>query len=52
MTDPKFSHFDETGGISMVDVDSKQPTRREAVESATVRMTPKTLKKLIDRTLP
>ena len=52
MTDPKFSHFDETGGISMVDVDSKQPTRREAVASATVRMTPKTLKKLIERTLP
>ena len=52
MTDPKFSHFDETGGISMVDVDSKQPTRREAVASATVKMTPKTLKKLIERTLP
>jgi cyclic pyranopterin phosphate synthase len=52
MTDPKFSHFDETGGISMVDVDSKQPTRREAVASATVKMSPKTLKKLIERTLP
>lgn len=52
MTDPKFSHFDETGGISMVDVDSKQPTRREAVASATVKMTPRTLKKLIERTLP
>ena len=52
MTDPRFSHFDETGGISMVDVDSKQPTRREAVASATVKMTPKTLKKLIERTLP
>ena len=52
MTDPKFSHFDETGGISMVDIDSKQPTRREAVASATVKMTPKTLKKLIERTLP
>jgi cyclic pyranopterin phosphate synthase len=52
MSDRTFSHFDETGGISMVDVDSKQPTRREAVAAATVRMSPKTLQKLIDRTLP
>ena len=52
MSDRSFSHFDETGGISMVDVDSKQPTRREAVASATVRMSPKTLQKLVDRALP
>ncbi|HEY3055608.1 MAG TPA: cyclic pyranopterin monophosphate synthase MoaC [Thermoanaerobaculia bacterium] len=52
MSDRTFSHFDETGGISMVDVDSKQPTRREALAAATVRMSPKTLQKLIDRTLP
>jgi cyclic pyranopterin phosphate synthase len=52
MSDRTFSHFDETGGISMVDVDSKQPTRREAVAAATVRMSPKTLQKLIDRALP
>jgi cyclic pyranopterin phosphate synthase len=52
MSDRPFSHFDETGGISMVDVDSKQPTRREAVAAATVRMSPKTLQKLIDRALP
>ncbi len=52
MTDRTFSHFDETGGISMVDVDSKQPTRREAVAAATVRMSPKTLQLLIDRALP
>lgn len=52
MSDKTFSHFDETGGISMVDVDSKQPTRREAVATATVRMSPKTLQKLINRALP
>jgi len=47
-----FSHLDETGGISMVDIDSKSPTRREAVASARVKMSPKTLQKLIDRALP
>ena len=52
MNDRTFSHLDETGGISMVDVDSKQPTRREAVAMAKVRMSPKTLQKLVDRALP
>jgi cyclic pyranopterin monophosphate synthase len=52
MTDRTFSHLDETGGISMVDVDSKQPTKREAVAAATVRMSPDTLKKLVERALP
>lgn len=48
----EFSHFDETGGISMVDVGSKRSTQREAVAVATVRMQPATLKKLIERALP
>ncbi len=52
MSDRTFTHLDETGGISMVDVGSKSTTHREAVASATVRMSPKTLKKLIDRALP
>jgi len=52
MSERKFSHLDETGGLSMVDIDSKQPTHREAVATATVRMSPKTLQKLIDRALP
>lgn len=52
MSDRTFSHLDETGGISMVDVDSKQPTRREAVAMAKVRMSPRTLQKLVDRALP
>jgi cyclic pyranopterin phosphate synthase len=48
-----FSHLDETtGGISMVDVGAKRATAREAVAVATVRMSPKTLGKLIERALP
>ena len=43
-----FSHFDETGGISMVDVGTKRSTQREAVAVATVRMRPETLQKLIE----
>jgi cyclic pyranopterin phosphate synthase len=47
-----FSHLDETGGISMVNVGAKKVTEREAVAVATVRMTPATLKKLIEQALP
>jgi len=47
-----FSHFDETGGISMVDVNAKRTTHREAVAVATVRMLPETLTKLIEQALP
>ena len=47
-----FSHLDETGGISMVNVGAKKSTQREAVAAATVRMTPSTLAKLVDRALP
>ena len=47
-----FSHFDETGGISMVDVGAKRSTQREAVAVATVRMRPETLRKLIEQALP
>jgi len=47
-----FSHLDETGGISMVDVGTKRITHREAVAAATLRMQPSTLQKLIDRALP
>jgi len=47
-----FSHLDETGGISMVNVGAKRTTAREAVAVATVRMKPETLKRLIERALP
>ena len=48
----EFSHLDETGGISMVDVGAKRVTAREAVAVATVRMKPQTLAKLVERALP
>ena len=47
-----FSHFDETGGISMVDVGAKRTSSREAMAMATVRMKPDTLRKLIEQALP
>ena len=47
-----FSHLDETGGISMVDVGAKRVTQREAVAVATVCMRPETLRKLIEQALP
>ena len=47
-----FSHFDETGGISMVDVGRKRATHREAVASATVKMSRATLTKLVEQALP
>lgn len=52
MSDREFSHLDETGGISMVDVGIKRSTFREAVAAATIRMSPSTLKKLAERALP
>jgi cyclic pyranopterin monophosphate synthase len=52
MTSRDFSHLDETGGISMVDVGAKKATVREAVATATVRMSPKTLSKLVAQALP
>ena len=52
MTNNTFSHLDDTGGISMVDVGAKRSTMREAVALATVRMSPETLHKLIDQALP
>jgi cyclic pyranopterin phosphate synthase len=47
-----FSHLDETGGISMVNVGAKKSTQREAMASATVRMSPATLTRLMERALP
>jgi molybdenum cofactor biosynthesis enzyme len=34
MADKDFSHLDETGGISMVNVGAKRSTQREAVAAA------------------
>ncbi len=52
MAGKDFSHLDETGGISMVNVGTKKSTQREAVAAATVRMSPATLTKLMARALP
>jgi cyclic pyranopterin phosphate synthase len=52
MAGKDFSHLDETGGISMVHVGAKKTTQREAVATATVRMSPATLGKLLERALP
>lgn len=52
MAGKDFSHLDETGGISMVNVGAKRTTSREAVAAATVRMTPATLGKLLQSALP
>ena len=47
-----FSHLDADGAISMVDVGEKKVTSREAVASATVRMSSSTLALLIEQALP
>jgi cyclic pyranopterin monophosphate synthase len=47
-----FSHLDETGGVSMVHVGGKKATTREAVATATVRMSKDTLRKLVERAMP
>ena len=47
-----FSHVDDQGGISMVDVGAKGVTSREAVAAATVRMSRATIEKLRARALP
>ena len=52
MAGKTFSHLDETGGISMVNVGAKRSTQREAVAAATVRMSPDTLTRLMERALP
>jgi cyclic pyranopterin phosphate synthase len=43
-----FGHFDEKGRAVMVDVSGKAPTLRTAVASATVRMSPETLARVLE----
>ena len=40
---PKLSHYDDSGGASMVDVSDKQPARRTATASAFVDLSPAVL---------
>jgi cyclic pyranopterin phosphate synthase len=44
MTTKKLSHVDEQGRARMVDVGAKEPSEREAVARATLRMLPDTLR--------
>ena len=48
MADRKLSHLDEKGRAKMVDVGGKNETAREAVAEAFVKMSPATLKLVID----
>jgi cyclic pyranopterin phosphate synthase len=48
----QLSHLDADGAISMVDVGTKTPSRREAVAVARVRMSAETLQLLRDQALP
>ena len=49
---PTFSHLDEKGRLSMVDVGAKNVTRREATASCTVKMSVATMDLLVARALP
>jgi cyclic pyranopterin monophosphate synthase len=44
----ELSHVDESGAIKMVDVGGKPPSRRRAVASAQVQMSPQTSRRLRD----
>lgn len=52
MTEPRLTHVDETGAARMVDVGDKEPTRRTAVATGTVRTTPEVVAALRDDTVP
>lgn len=47
-----FSHLDDEGRLSMVDVGAKVVTRREATASCRVRMSQATMLLLVERALP
>jgi len=47
-----FSHLDETGKVSMVDVTDKMPTCREALAEGAVFLAPETLAAIQDAALP
>ncbi|WP_045212071.1 cyclic pyranopterin monophosphate synthase MoaC [Desulfonatronovibrio magnus] len=48
----RFTHFDETGGVQMVDVGAKQQTERKAVFRSTVRLNRNTFTKLQQDLMP
>ena len=52
MTDPSFSHVNAAGEANMVDVSGKSETRRVAVASARLTMSPHTLNEIVERGVP
>lgn len=49
---PEWTHIDSQGQLRMVDVSDKETTAREARAEATVQLSPETLKRIEDRTIP
>ncbi len=52
MAEEELTHLDEAGHARMVDVGGKPVTRRRAVATAAVRMSPATARRLLDGDLP
>ena len=52
MSEPSFSHLDAAGNARMVDVGDKAVTRRRAVASGEVLMSPSTARAIADGALP
>ena len=52
MTEPTFTHLDNSGHAHMVDVGDKETTRRRAVARAVVQMSPSTSAAIVGGTLP
>lgn len=52
MPEEELTHLDEAGHARMVDVGDKPVTRRRAVATAGVRMSPETARRLLDGDLP
>ena len=49
MTNKKFSHFDDLGNPSMVDINQKKENKRLAIANGMVSMQPKTLDLILDQ---
>jgi len=48
MNKETLTHFDKNGNPSMVDINSKEMTKRVAIAIGKIKMQPKTLKKILD----
>jgi len=52
LKDPPWTHLDEQGRLRMVDVSEKPPTQREARAEARVRLSPRTLERILQGDIP